>query len=102
VTPRFAPAQSRTSPTSKPKPWSPKACNPCLVRRAAPQPQLNRHHPMLRWILTFLVIAIIAALLGFTGVAGVATDIARILFFIFIVLFVAALLIGAFRGKPPG
>ena len=31
---------------------------------------------MLRWIITFLVIALIAGLFGFTGVAGAATDIA--------------------------
>ena len=33
------------------------------------------------------------------GVAAAATDIARILFFVFLVLFVVALLLG--RGRPP-
>lgn len=55
---------------------------------------------MLRWILTFLVIGLIAGLFGFTGVAGTATDIARVLFYIFLVLFVVSLLVGALRGKP--
>ncbi|MDY0211883.1 MAG: DUF1328 domain-containing protein [Desulfuromonadaceae bacterium] len=49
---------------------------------------------MLRWAVIFFVIAIIAALFGFTGIAAAATDIARILFFIFILLFVIALLAG--------
>ena len=56
---------------------------------------------MLRWILLFLVVALIAGGLGFGGVAGTATDIARTLFYIFLVLLVVSLVIGAFRGKPP-
>lgn len=53
---------------------------------------------MLRWALGFLVAALIAALLGFGGIAGVAMDIAKILFFVFLVLFVVSLIAGAFRG----
>jgi uncharacterized membrane protein YtjA (UPF0391 family) len=41
---------------------------------------------MLRWAATFFVIAIVAALFGFTSIAGSAMDIAKILFFIFLVL----------------
>jgi len=43
---------------------------------------------MLRWVLTFFVVAILAGALGFGGVAGAATDIARFLFLVFVVLFV--------------
>ena len=46
---------------------------------------------MLSWALTFFVIALIAALLGFGGVAFAAADIAKICFFIFLVLFVVSL-----------
>lgn len=56
---------------------------------------------MLRWIITFLVIALIAGVFGFTGVAGAATDIARILFYIFLVLLLVAIIAGLFRGSPP-
>ena len=52
---------------------------------------------MLSWALTFLVIAWIAAALGFGGLAGAATGIAKILFFVFIVLFVIGLIGGAVR-----
>ena len=55
--------------------------------------------PMLRYALTFLIVAIIAAALGFGGIAGVASDMARILFYIFLVLFVIALIVG--RKVPP-
>jgi uncharacterized membrane protein YtjA (UPF0391 family) len=48
--------------------------------------------PMLYWALMFLVIALIAAVLGFTGVAILAGGVAKILFFIFIVLFVVSLI----------
>jgi uncharacterized membrane protein YtjA (UPF0391 family) len=53
---------------------------------------------MLRWALLFLVVAIIAALFGFGGVAGISVDIARILFFVFLVLFVVSLLLGRRTG----
>jgi uncharacterized membrane protein YtjA (UPF0391 family) len=49
---------------------------------------------MLNWALVFLVIAIVAAIFGFGGVVAAATDIARILFFIFLVLFVVSLISG--------
>ncbi|MCR4337992.1 MAG: DUF1328 domain-containing protein [Candidatus Omnitrophica bacterium] len=40
---------------------------------------------MLRWSAIFFVIAIIAAMLGFTDIAGAAVDIAKFLFFIFLI-----------------
>mgnify|MGYP001557379680 CR=1 FL=1 len=54
---------------------------------------------MLNWALTFLVVAIIAAIFGFTGIAGAATDIARTLFFVFLVLLVASALFHVLGGK---
>lgn len=42
---------------------------------------------MLRFSLLFLVIALIAGVFGFTPVAGVAIDAAKVLFFVFLVLF---------------
>jgi uncharacterized membrane protein YtjA (UPF0391 family) len=53
---------------------------------------------MLGLALTFLVIAIVAALLGFGVVSFAAAEIARILFVIFLVLFVIALIFG--RRRP--
>ncbi len=49
---------------------------------------------MLHWALLFLVIALIAALFGFTTVAGTAYVAAKILFFVFLVLFVISLVAG--------
>ncbi|MEZ4740320.1 MAG: DUF1328 domain-containing protein [Flavobacteriales bacterium] len=49
---------------------------------------------MLRWVITFFVIAIIAGLLGFTNIAGDLAYIAKVLFFIFLVLLVISLLFG--------
>jgi len=54
---------------------------------------------MLRWALVFLIIAIIAAAFGFGGIASTSASIARVLFFVFVVLFVVSLLAGAFRGR---
>jgi len=49
---------------------------------------------MLNWAGMFFVIAIIAALFGFTGIAGSAIDIAKVLFFVFLVLAVVSFLFG--------
>lgn len=49
---------------------------------------------MLRWAVIFLVLGLVAALFGFTSIAGAAIGIAKILFYIFLALFVVALLIG--------
>ena len=54
---------------------------------------------MLHYAVVFLVIALIAALLGFTGIAGTAPYFAKILFFVFLVLFIASLLFGK-RIRP--
>ncbi len=54
---------------------------------------------MLGWSLTFLVIALIAGALGFGGTAIVSQQIAWILFVVFLVLFVASLVMGR-RGPP--
>ena len=56
---------------------------------------------MLRWAVIFLVVAIIAGVLGFGNIAGISTEIARILFVVFLVLFIIAAVANALRGKPP-
>jgi len=55
---------------------------------------------MLRWALIFLVISLIAALFGFTGISVAAAGIAKVLFFLFIVITVIlfALVIAAGRA----
>ena len=47
---------------------------------------------MLRWALIFFVVALLAAVLGFTGIAIAAAGVAKILFYIFVILFVLSLL----------
>jgi len=52
-------------------------------------------------LLGFLVIAIIAGVLGFGGIASTAGGIAQVLFFIFLVIFAIALIMGLVRRRPP-
>jgi len=47
---------------------------------------------MLYYALVFLLISILAAVFGFGGVAIASAGIAKILFFVFIVLFVVSLI----------
>jgi uncharacterized membrane protein YtjA (UPF0391 family) len=54
---------------------------------------------MLSWALTFLIIALIAAVFGFGGIYVAAAGIAKILFFVFIVLFVISLLSGGMARR---
>lgn len=48
---------------------------------------------MLRWALLFLTCSLASALFGFTDVAGHAWLAARVLFFVFTVLFVVSLVV---------
>ena len=52
---------------------------------------------MLRYAVIFLVIALIAAVFGFGGIAAGATEIAKILFYVFLLIFVVSLIIGLTR-----
>lgn len=52
---------------------------------------------MLWWAVIFFIVAIIAAVLGFSGIAAGAMTIAKILFFIFVVLFVISLIVWLVR-----
>jgi uncharacterized membrane protein YtjA (UPF0391 family) len=54
---------------------------------------------MLKLALFFLIVSIVAALFGFTGIAVAAAGIARILFFIFVVVFLALLVAGLMAGS---
>lgn len=55
---------------------------------------------MLYWSASFFIIAIIAAMFGFGGIADGAGSIAKVLFFLFLILFVLSLLTGLFRRGP--
>jgi uncharacterized membrane protein YtjA (UPF0391 family) len=56
---------------------------------------------MLRWTLIFLVLALVAAAFGFGGIAIASAEIARIIFFVFLVLFLVSLVSSFVRGRPP-
>jgi uncharacterized membrane protein YtjA (UPF0391 family) len=52
---------------------------------------------MLYYALVFFIVAVVAALFGFGGIAAGAVEIAKVLFFIFLVLFVVSLIVGLLR-----
>jgi uncharacterized membrane protein YtjA (UPF0391 family) len=53
---------------------------------------------MLNLVVTLLIIALIAAVLGFGGIAGAAVGIAKIVFFVALVLFLVGAIAGSVRG----
>lgn len=52
---------------------------------------------LLGWALVFLVVAIIAAIFGFGAIATTSAVIAKVLFFIFIVVFAVLLIMALAR-----
>jgi uncharacterized membrane protein YtjA (UPF0391 family) len=54
---------------------------------------------MLGLVVTLLIIALIAAVLGFGGIAGAAVGMAKIVFFVALVLFLISLVFGFSRGS---
>jgi uncharacterized membrane protein YtjA (UPF0391 family) len=54
---------------------------------------------MLSWVVTFLIIALVAGILGFGGISGASVEIAKIIFFIAVVLFLLSAVVGLARGR---
>lgn len=54
---------------------------------------------MLKWALIFFVISLIAGVFGFTGISAAASGIARILFFIAVVIFTVFLVLALIAGS---
>jgi uncharacterized membrane protein YtjA (UPF0391 family) len=46
---------------------------------------------LLKWALIMLVVSLVAALFGFTDLAAASADVARVLFYIFIIIFLVLL-----------
>ena len=52
---------------------------------------------MLYWALVFFVVTLVAALFGFGGIAVAAAGIAKLLFYLFLVVFLVTLVMGLSR-----
>ncbi len=52
---------------------------------------------MLNWALVFFIVALLAAIFGFSGIAVSAAGIAKIFFYLFLVLFLISLVMGLAR-----
>jgi uncharacterized membrane protein YtjA (UPF0391 family) len=53
---------------------------------------VERNPEMLKWTLAFLVLALVAGFLGLVAIAGTAAWIAKVLFVVFLVLFLVSLI----------
>jgi uncharacterized membrane protein YtjA (UPF0391 family) len=54
---------------------------------------------MLQWALAFLILALVAAFFGFGGIAAASAGIAKILFYVFVVVFALTLVGGILSGR---
>jgi uncharacterized membrane protein YtjA (UPF0391 family) len=53
---------------------------------------------MLKWAIIFFVVSLVAGFFGFTGVASTTRTIAKVLFFVFLAIFLVVLIFGVFLG----
>jgi uncharacterized membrane protein YtjA (UPF0391 family) len=58
---------------------------------------LQEEHHMLYYAVVFFVIALVAALFGFGGIAAGAVGIAKILFFVFLIVAILSAVLGLAR-----
>jgi uncharacterized membrane protein YtjA (UPF0391 family) len=56
---------------------------------------------MLQYAITFLIIALVAAAFGFGGIAVVSIELARMVFGVFIILFLITAVMHLVQGKAP-
>jgi|SRR4051794_30209724 uncharacterized membrane protein YtjA (UPF0391 family) len=49
---------------------------------------------ILKWALIFFLVSIVAGILGFTGISEASADVARFLFYVFVVIFLVLLILG--------
>lgn len=57
---------------------------------------------LLKWALIMFLVSLVAALFGFTNLSAASADVARVLFYIFGVIFFVVLVLAltVFRAKP--
>lgn len=55
---------------------------------------------MLYWAVVFFVVAVVAAAFGFGNIAAGAVGIAKVLFFVFLILFALSFIFGLRRRGP--
>ena len=65
-----------------------------VVERNIPPRTNHKGYVMLYWAAVFFVIALVGAVLGFSGIAAGAAGVAKILFFVFLVLGALSLIFG--------
>ena len=49
---------------------------------------------ILKWALIFFLVSVVAGVLGFTDISVASADVARFLFYVFVVIFLVLLILG--------
>jgi uncharacterized membrane protein YtjA (UPF0391 family) len=70
-----------------------------FVQASHPNHVITRGNAMLNYAAIFFVIALIAAVFGFGGIAAGATEIAKILFFVFLIMTAITFVVGLIKRK---
>jgi uncharacterized membrane protein YtjA (UPF0391 family) len=62
----------------------------CGHRRAFKERMMT----ILKWALIFFLVSVVAGILGFTDISAASADVARFLFYVFVVIFLVLLILG--------
>ena len=54
---------------------------------------------LLKWAVIMLVVSLVAALFGFTDLAAASADVARVLLYIFLMIFLVLLVLGVMGAR---
>lgn len=68
--------------------------------RAGLQTIVPGEDTVLKWSLIFFIVAMVAAFFGFSGIASSAAGIGRVLFYVFIAVFLGTMLLGLINRTP--
>jgi uncharacterized membrane protein YtjA (UPF0391 family) len=78
--------------TTQPDQWNQTSRRAFFPQRVCPRKGMAM--TILKWALIMLVVSLVAALFGFTDLAAASADVARVLFYIFVVIFLVLLVLG--------
>jgi uncharacterized membrane protein YtjA (UPF0391 family) len=73
---------------------SPEVRSPTSTAPPSPAARSLEAMTILKWALIFFLVSVVAGILGFTDISAATADIARFLFYVFVVIFLVLLILG--------
>jgi uncharacterized membrane protein YtjA (UPF0391 family) len=84
------PAARRPGTSSTARSWM----SGLMVRQSGGWAVEERPMTILKWALIFFLVSVVAGIFGFTDISAASADVARFLFYVFVVIFLVLLILG--------